>query len=65
MKQAAGKIGLSGIVATVDVDKNPEAAQAFQVRGIPNLMVVQNGKKIGQIRPDSADRIAAAYLKFL
>tara|TARA_R110002096_G_scaffold200639_12_gene384738 strand:- start:4086 stop:4283 length:198 start_codon:yes stop_codon:yes gene_type:complete len=63
VKQAAGKIGPSGIVAMINVDQNPEAARAFQVRGIPHLVVIKNGQKVEQIRPDNAERIAAAFQK--
>jgi len=31
-------------IIKVDVDKNPQAAQKFQVRGVPTLILFQNGK---------------------
>ncbi|MCB9164512.1 MAG: thioredoxin family protein [Flavobacteriales bacterium] len=33
-------------VIKVDVDKNPAAAQAYQVRGVPTLMIFKNGKVV-------------------
>lgn len=41
----AGKVK----VAKVNVDEEPDLAQAFQVRGIPTLAVLHNGKNIGQV----------------
>ncbi len=31
-------------IIKVDVDKNPQAAQKFQVRGVPTLILFQKGK---------------------
>jgi thioredoxin 1 len=33
-------------IIKIDVDKNPEAAQQFQVRGIPTLLLFRKGKMI-------------------
>ncbi|RPA70344.1 thioredoxin [Cyclobacteriaceae bacterium YHN15] len=33
-------------IIKVDVDKNPLAASKFQVRGVPTLILFQNGKTI-------------------
>jgi thioredoxin 1 len=30
----------------VDVDKNQEAAQAYQVRSVPTLIIFKNGKPV-------------------
>ncbi len=35
-------------IAKVDVDANPMLAQQFQIRSIPTLMFVKNGKIVGQ-----------------
>ena len=39
-------VGDRAAVIKIDVDKNPGAAQAFQVRGVPTLMIFKNGKAV-------------------
>lgn len=41
-----GSVGDRASVIKVDVDKNPAAAQAYQVRGVPTLMIFKNGKVV-------------------
>lgn len=33
-------------IIKVDVDKNPAAAQKFQVRGVPTMILYKNGKQL-------------------
>ena len=41
-----GMVGDRAAVIKIDVDKNPGAARAFQVRGVPTLMIFKNGKPV-------------------
>ncbi len=40
------KVGESASIIKIDVDKNPQVAAAFQVRGVPTLILFKNGKAI-------------------
>ncbi|MES2732495.1 MAG: thioredoxin [Bacteroidota bacterium] len=40
----AGKIGDSAKIIKVDIDKNPQAANQYQVRSVPTLMIFREGK---------------------
>lgn len=39
-------MGDQASVIKVDVDKNPGAAQAYQVRGVPTLIIFKNGQPV-------------------
>ncbi|HET6244265.1 MAG: thioredoxin [Bacteroidetes bacterium] len=44
LKELAGKIEEKAKIIKVDVDKNPQAAQKYQVQGVPTLILFKNGK---------------------
>jgi thioredoxin 1 len=46
LKDVKREIGNSASIVKVDVDKNPQAANEYQVRGVPTLVLFQNGKPI-------------------
>jgi thioredoxin 2 len=48
VKKVADEMTGRAIVLKVDTDQNPELAARFDVRGIPNFVVLKNGKVVSQ-----------------
>jgi thioredoxin 1 len=42
------EIGSKASIIKVDVDKNPAAAQKFQIRGVPTVIIFKNGNPFWQ-----------------
>lgn len=52
-------VGEKATVIKVDVDKNPQAASAYNVRGVPTLIVFKNG----QVKWRQSGVVPANHLK--
>ncbi len=46
LKEVAEKVQGKAKVIKIDVDKNQQAATAYQVRGVPTLILFKNGKQL-------------------
>lgn len=46
LKEVKDSLGDAVTIIKVDVDKNPQAAAAYQVQGVPTLIVFKNGKPL-------------------
>ena len=61
LKQLKKMIGDKATIIKVDVDKNPETASKYQVRGVPTLMVFKNGdvkwRQLGVVPADHLKQI--------
>lgn len=40
------RVGENASIIKIDVDKNPQVATFYQVRGVPTLMLFKNGKTL-------------------
>lgn len=46
LKQVKDSLGERVSIVKIDVDKNQELAANYQVRGVPTMMLFQNGKSL-------------------
>ncbi|MGB0838391.1 MAG: thioredoxin [Flavobacteriaceae bacterium] len=46
LEQFKKEVGEAVKVVKIDVDQNPKAAAAFQVRGVPTLILFKNGSPV-------------------
>ena len=46
LEDLKGKIGETAKIIKVDIDKNPQAANQYQVRSVPTLIVFKHGKVV-------------------
>lgn len=65
LEELAGKIGSTAKIIKVDIDKNPQAANAYQVRSVPTLVVFQKGKvmwrKSGVVPVNQLEKVLQQY----
>ena len=48
MDQVAGQYGEQMVVGKVNVDEQPELAQAFGIASIPTLLVIRDGRTVNR-----------------
>jgi thioredoxin 1 len=46
LKDVKNEIGDAATIIKIDVDKSPQTAQAYQVQGVPTLILFKNGKPV-------------------
>ena len=46
LKDVKTQLGDKSTIIKVDIDKNPQAANEYQVRSVPTLMIFKNGKAV-------------------
>lgn len=46
LEKLKSKMGNDITILKVDVDKSPQASAAFQIQGVPTLMLYKNGQQV-------------------
>jgi len=46
LESVKSKMGDKALIIKIDVDKNPKAAAAYQVQGVPTLIIFKDGKNV-------------------
>ena len=46
LEDVKNRVGENANIIKIDVNKNPQAASAYQVRGVPTLILFKNGKPL-------------------
>lgn len=46
LEEVKNRVGENANIIKIDVDKNPQAASAYQVRGVPTLILFKSGKPL-------------------
>ena len=66
LKQVKSKLQDQVTIIKVDVDKNPEAARAYSVQGVPTLIVFKDGqvkwRQSGVVQANQLEQVISQYL---
>jgi thioredoxin 1 len=66
LKELSDKLGDKANIIKVDVDKNPHAAQHYQVQGVPTLILFKKGeikwRQSGVVPVPQLEQIISRYL---
>lgn len=46
LKDVKEEVGDTATIVKIDIDKSPQAAQKFEIRGVPTLILYKGGKQV-------------------
>ena len=46
LKEVSGEINNKARIVKIDIDRNPQVASQYQVRGVPTLILFKNGQPV-------------------
>lgn len=66
LQEVSGKIGDRASIIKVDVDKNPQAASQYGIRGVPTLILFKNGqikwRQSGVVQAPQLEQVISAHI---
>ena len=66
LKQVKDNLGDKVTIIKIDVDKNPSAASAYHIQGVPTLIVFKNGetkwRQSGVVQANQLQKIIEQYV---
>jgi len=66
LEQLKQRVGDSATILKIDVDKNPQVAQAYQIQGVPTLILFKNGqilwRQSGVVQANALTQLIQQYV---
>jgi len=65
LEEVKSKVGESSSIIKIDVDKNPQVASAYQIQGVPTLILFKKGEVVwrqsGVVMANKLEQIIKQY----